>query len=252
MKTPIILLFLLFPSAFSQSSPSSPPQSTTIVAQETAVLCAGVPIADALLTGTATWTMGSDNQTGQVTLKARAIGQSRVDLAIGNGVRSEIRINDPLNPQYTTLAGGQWSTRAIHNSWVDANWFFPALSALTVGPQNGFVLNSISDSSHLFAQLQLSNQTSRIIGELQTLSVVLYDIDPSTKLPTGLHFYTHPDDNMLANIPVDLLFSDYRNVSGVEVPFRIQRYLNGTLQLDITISSVTINPGLTDADFAAN
>lgn len=234
-------------------SPSNPvSQPSSIAAQETAALCPQGAITDVLLSGTASWTMGSDNEIGQVVLKARARGQSRIDLALGGGPRSEIRTNDPLNPQYETLASGQWASRAYHNSWVDANWFFPALSALVVGPHNGFVLGTVSDSAHLYAQFQIANQRPGITSQIQALSTVLYEVEPSTLLPAAIHFYTHPDDNLVVNIPIDVHFSDYRVVSGVQVPFRIQRYVNGTLQLDVTISSATINPGLADSDFSTN
>jgi hypothetical protein len=244
-------LMLLISTSVSLAQTPSVSQSASIVAQETAVLCPQGPITDVLMTGTASWTMGSDSQTGQVTLKARAIGQSRIDLALESGARSEIRINDPSNPLFETLAGGQWTTRAIHNSWVDANWFFPALSALVVGPNNNFGLGSIS-ASQAYSQFQITNLKPAITSQIETLGTVLYDLDPTSHLPTALHFFTHPDENFAANIPADVLFSNYQLVSGVQVPFRIQRYLNGTLQLDITISSVTINPGLTNSDFAAN
>jgi hypothetical protein len=244
-----VLLSLTFISVSFGQTPGV--QSASIVAQETAVLCPQGPITDVLLTGTASWSMSSDNQTGQVTLKARARGQSRIDLALGNGSRSEIRINDPLSPQYETLANGQWTTRAVHNSWVDANWFFPALSALVVGPGNSFGLGSTS-AYQVYSQFQTTNQKPAINSQIQTLSTVLYDLDSTSQLPAAVHFFTHPDENMLANIPVDVVFSNYQLVSGVQVPFRIQRYFNGTLQLDITLSSVTVNPGLTDSDFGTN
>jgi len=247
----IAFAFLLFVPICSVAQGT---QSSTIATKEASVLCPQVVISGAVLTGTASWTMGSDKQTGQVVLKARANGQSRADLALGSGPRSEIRINSQQNPQYETLAGGQWTTRAFHNSWVDANWFFPALSALVVGPQNGYSLVYASDSFHVYSQFQVANQKPSVTTQVQTLSTVLYDLDSTTQLPTALHFYTHPESDFGVNIPVDVRFSNYQVVSGVQVPFRIQRFLNGTLQLDITISSVAINPNpaLTDSDFAAN
>ncbi len=171
--------------------------------------------------------MGSDIQTGEVTLKARASGQSRINLSLGGVPRSEIRINDPLNPLFETFAGGQWTTRAPHNSWVDANWFFPALSALVVGPQKGFALGSISDSSHLYSQFQITGQKAGVASQIQNLSSVLYKVDPSTLFPVALHFVFHPDSDFGVSIPVDVQFSDYRTVSGVQVPFRIEHTSTG-------------------------
>jgi hypothetical protein len=247
----IVLFTVLFaPLVAGQTSAPVTSQSASIAAQEAAALCPQGIIADVLLTGTASRFVTLDNETGQVVLQARAKGQRRIDLALGSGTRTEIRINDSLNPQFATLVAGQWVTGAIHNSWVDANWFFPALSALVVGPVNSFNLGFASDSSHLFSQFQIANQRPGITSEIQNLSTVLYDVDASTHLPAALHFFTHPDDDLNVKTPVDVEFSDYRVVNGVQVPFRIQRYVNGTLQLDI--ASVTINPGLLDSDFSTN
>ena len=121
------------------------------------------------------------------------------------------------------LPGAKRTTRAPHNSWVDANWFFPALSALVVGPQKGFALGSISDSSHLYSQFQITGQKAGVASQIQNLSSVLYKVDPSTLFPVALHFVFHPDSDFGVSIPVDVQFSDYRTVSGVQVPFRIQR-----------------------------
>ena len=201
--------------------------------------------------GTATWIAGSDQETGQIVLKAQS-GRSRVDFASASQSFSEIRVFDSLEPRYQTLAGGKWVTHAIHNSWVDPNWFFPALSTLVAGSQNGVTLASTPDSSHLYARFQIPNQKPAITSEVQNLSTVLYDLDASTRLPTGLHFYTHPDEDLGTNIPVDVLFSDYRAVNGVQVPFHMQRYVNGTLQLEINLSTATLNAGVSDNDFVAN
>ena len=250
MRVYFLLFTLVFNSLISAQTPAA--SSAAIQAQEMAALCPQGPVTDVLLTGTASWTMGSDNQSGTITMKARSQA-SRVDLALGGGVRSEIRINDPLNPLFETSArGGKWTTRAIHNSWVDANWFFPALSSLIVGLQNGFNLGTVSDPSHLFSQFQIPAQKPVVTSQIQSISTVVYDIDPSSKLPTAMHFFAHPDEDFGVNIPVDVQFSGYKPVNGVQVPFHIQRYYNGTLQLDITIFTVTINPGLTAADFIAN
>jgi len=71
-----------------------------------------------------------------------------------------------------------------------------------------------------------------------------YYIDPQSFLPLIVRFNTHADDDAERDIPVEIRFADYRYVSGVRVPFRIQKLLNGSVILDITVTSATINSGL--------
>jgi hypothetical protein len=52
------------------------------------------------------------------------------------------------------------------------------------------------------------------------------------------------------DIPVEIRFGDYKSVNGFLVPFRIQRVLQGMLNLDLTVTSATVNVGLADSDFA--
>jgi hypothetical protein len=59
-------------------------------------------------------------------------------------------------------------------------------------------------------------------------------------LPSALSYTVHPDDNVGIDIPVTILYSDYRTVDGVAIPFRVQRYFNGTLSLDITLNNAVV------------
>src|SRR5207249_11619003 len=79
---------------------------------------------------------------------------------------------------------------------------------------------------------------------LQNASRVELYIDAVTNLPTALVYNTHPDKNLAQDIPVEVRFSDYRLVDGVQVPFQIKKYLNRTLVLDVQISSAAVNSGL--------
>jgi hypothetical protein len=48
---------------------------------------------------------------------------------------------------------------------------------------------------------------------------------------------------------MEIEFSDYRAVNGVQYPFEIKKSMNGTPWTTITIQTVTFNNGLSDADF---
>lgn len=205
-------------------------------------------LTDVQLSGNAAWHMGSDEDSGQVVLKARRDGKSRIDLQLGSGTRSEIQINDKLEPQTFVYNGSAWKQSAVHNSWVDANWFFPAFSTAATASERDFVLSS-ANSRSVRAQFNVGGQKPNMTKLINILSITDTDFDPATSLLTKMRWVTHPDDDLNVSIPVEVRYADYRDVKGVKVPFHIQRYFNGTLQLDITIDSVVINPGLSVSDF---
>jgi hypothetical protein len=64
-----------------------------------------------------------------------------------------------------------------------------------------------------------------------------------------MDFQTHPDNNLGQDIPVHIRYLDYRSVNGIQVPFRVQKFLNGTLSLDLQFDSASFNTGLTANSF---
>ena len=87
---------------------------------------------------------------------------------------------------------------------------------------------------------------------LVTLSSTDVYLDSSSLLPVAFAFNTHPDNNSLLNIPVEIDFSNYQAVNGAQIPFHIQKFLNGSLFLDMTIQSAAVNSGLTTSTFSSN
>lgn len=205
---------------------------------------------DVTMSGTAIWHIGSDNETGTITFKATRDGKSRMDLALGSAQKSEIRINDPVRPKALFFDGTRWQTSALHNSWTDANWFFPPFAATATANERSFTLSQVNNSVR--AQFNVAGQEASTASLIRILSITDSALDPATHLLTTTRWAGHPDNDFNVSVPVEVRFSDYRNVGGVEVPFRIERYINGTLQLEITISSIGLNPGLSNNDFTAN
>jgi hypothetical protein len=128
----VCLLCLLSSLALAQGVPASDPKAVALAAQSMAALTSGTTIGDVTLTGTVTWG-GSD--TGTATLSALGTGESRMDLALTSGTRTEIR------DAQTGAHLGQWFAPnnasgyfAAHNCFIDAVWFFPALGSLAAGP----------------------------------------------------------------------------------------------------------------------
>jgi hypothetical protein len=254
-----LTLFVAFENySLAQNQTASDPQALAYAARSIAALTGGTQISDLTLTGSVIWTAGSDTESGTAALKALGATESRMDLVLTGGTHSEIR------DASTGTALGQWILPgnssgyfSPENCFTDPVWFFPALGSLTAGPSvvllyvgqethNGVTVQHIQSHSTASAQLPPPGPT------VQQLSTVDFYLDSDTLLPSAVVFNSHPDTDASTNILIEIDFSGYQTNGGLMVPQRIQRYLQGTLAVDMSITGVTVNSGLTMSEFAIN
>jgi hypothetical protein len=247
----IISLFVLASLAVGQNPPASDPQAVVYAAQSIAALTGGIAINDATLSGNSTWSAGSDNETGSGTFLAKGTNESRIDLALSGGSRSEIRANVAGAPQGEWIStDGTSSPYAAFNCWADAVWFFPGLSSLA-GVNPNTVLNYVGQETHNGAAVQhlrsyLYLPTQPLAQQSSTMDFYL---DSASLLPVAIVFNIHPDNDASVNLPIKVDLFNYQVVNGVQVPFHIQRSLNSSVALDFVVTSATINSGLPDSNF---
>jgi hypothetical protein len=239
----------------SQPVPTSDPQALSLAQKSIAALTGGTPITDVTISANVTSILGSDNETGTGTIRAKGNTESRVDLSLTTGIRSEVR--DTANG----VPAGAWSTNgnastamAQHNAWIDAAWFFPPLSSLsqTANPQFVFVYVGQEQHDGLPVQHIRSYQVpvSAVTNSLITsLSAMDFYLDPNSYLPLAIGFNQHADKNIGVTVPVEIRFANYQAVNGIQVPFHFQQLLNGSLILDATVTSAAFNTGLLDSTF---
>lgn len=84
---------------------------------------------------------------------------------------------------------------------------------------------------------------------IQHLSRTDIYFDLTTSLPIAVLFNIHPDKDVFLDIPISIQFSNYQAVTRAAVPLRVQRYLNGALDLDLQFGDVTLNSGLNPSAF---
>jgi len=252
----LILLFTISTVAglaTAQNTPTSDPQALSMAAQTVASLSGGLAISDLTLSGNASWVAGSDKESGTVTLLAKGFSESRVDLNLSGGTRSEIRnANGSLNAGNWIGIDGVSHAISPHNCLTDATWFFPALGTLAaVKASSSLVLSYIGLENVQQTSLQhIRSQTYNTSWPAaKQLSAIDFYLDSQTFLPTVVTFSEHPDHDETVNIAVEVMFSDYRNVSGATIPFHIQRYVNNSLALDIQVTSAIVNSGIPDSQF---
>jgi len=230
-------------------------QALTVLAQAVAALQGAAPIVDVTLSGSVRRIAGSDDETGSAVFKAVANGSSMLTLNFASGTLNEVRTNSDKGPV------GSWSgpdgashPSAYHNLFTDVGVFptllvagFVKSSAVVslVGPETQDGANVL----HLSAYQQIPALSGNDSSLSQRLSQTEIFLDATTLLPHAIAFNIHPDDNSLLNIPVIVVFSDYRSVNGAQVPFHVQKSLNNTLALDLQLSSAAINTGVSASDF---
>jgi hypothetical protein len=257
MRFLLIGFLLLAPAAYPQTSPAptaSSPQAVALGSQAMSALTGSVQVSDVTLTGTATRTAGSDIESGSVSLKALGSGQARLDLTVAGGTRSEIRNLDSNSaPQGSWIAlDGSVHTMPIHNCVTDAAWFFPALSVLSQLSNPNLLVTYVGNETRGGVSVQHLHfvvQTPDPTGLLQQLSAEDIYLDASSNLPVAVTFNAHPDNDAGTNIPVEVDFSNYQQVNGVQIPFHVQKFLNGTLFLDLSVQSAVLNSGIPQSAF---
>jgi len=229
------------------------PQAVVVVTQSLAALTGTTALSDITLQGNASYTAGSDEETGTVTLLASGNLLSNSSLSLISGPRVEIRNG----------AAGVWSgfdgvqyAMALHNCWPDAGWFYPGLSFAALATDTGLGLAYVGPETkngfsviHIQLFRVVSNAPQDFTAAVQTLSTEDLYVDASSALPLFLDYNVHPDSDYNHSIPVEIAFSGYQQMGGVSVPARVQKFFNGTLLLDLSISSAVINSGLPASDF---
>jgi hypothetical protein len=229
------------------------PQALTLIASSLKALTGGVAVNNVIVQASANYVAGSDEETGTATLTASGNQQSLVQLNLSGGTRQETR-NGPA---------GAWSgpdgtphSMATHNCWTDASWFFPALTleAIASDPQTAVSYLGTDTSKgtpllHLQVTRAPAGQAADVTALILTLSTMDIYFDPQSLLPVVLDFNTHPDVDAGTNLPVEIQFGNYQNSNGALVPLRMQKFLQRTLLLDLTVSNVLVNSGVSASVF---
>jgi|SRR5580704_2964811 hypothetical protein len=133
-----------------------------------------------------------------------------------------------------------------------AEFPIPLLSALLNDPNTSFqyvgaeISNGLSLEHVRTWNSFASSPTHSVLSSFSTRDIW---IDTSSGLVQKISFAKRAAQGASPSIPVTLVFSDYRVVSGVAYPHSIKKSVNGTPWATITIQSVTFNNGLNDSQF---
>jgi hypothetical protein len=242
----------LAPGALAQGSAPGGTSASGALSQLSMAFSSGTVVQSITLTGNATWYAGSLVDAGTVTLTAASDGSSQMQLALATtGQRTESQVGSGSS------ATCQWMGNddvvynvAPVNCWRPTVWFLPAISLQpslipsylgTVDLGQSTVGTNSNVYHHLQSQLAFNGLPDSISTQVTQQSTTDLGLDPTSFLPAVLAYSVLPDSGAQTSVAIQVLYSNYQTVNGVQIPFHIQRYVNGSLQLDIFVSSAQSN-----------
>lgn len=243
---PCLALFLPLSSEVPAQTPTV--EAATTIARASQAFSAGKPVTSVEMTGTAKWTVGSTEDSGPAKLTANISGENRAefDLSQGTRVESQSSIGDGRTCTWSGKDGIAHDVSTA-DCWTATVWFLPQLALQGNGQQAKLNVQS-TDATHVRHQVAFPSEVASsqpaaaaLYSRIQKWSQTDLTLDPATALPSTLKYMIHPDDNSFLNINVEIHYSQYRNISGVELPTHIERYINGSLQLSLDIDSAVIS-----------
>jgi hypothetical protein len=259
----VLVLLFAFGSNLAraqQTATTSPPAASTegafFLQKALLALAPSTPTTDVTLSGTVRRIAGSDDESGTVVLRALAGTGSRLDLTLPSGTRSEIR-----NTSSVPISGSWSSADGIshpivqYNLVADPSWS-PAFPVASFVASQSAVLTNLGQETkngsaviHIAASLQFPGRSAKSATFLNHLSETQIYLDAATFLPVAVGFNIHPDGNSSIDIPVEMDYSNYQSVNGAQIPFRVQKFINNSLALDLQFDSATVNSGLSATTF---
>jgi hypothetical protein len=257
----VCFLSLLLPAGVLAQEPAAgrDSQAVALLARSLRTLTNGEPVRDVTLTGSARRIAGSDDETGQITAKAVATGETRVDYEYASGRRSESRMSSPTG-MVESWSGPDGAKHGVvpHNVAPVSTWFFPAAELQAWEQAPGITAQYVGrekrggrDVEHITIGKPVAalHHPKVMLTLLQKAARVELYLDAGTGLPFAIVYNTHSDKNLAQDIPVEIRFPDYRLVDGVQVPYQIHKYLNRARVLDVQVTTAVLNSGLSPSSF---
>ena len=252
----LALLLTPPPSSAQQSPPPQrDPQGLAVLKQ--AIAAAGGSnalgsVQDFTASGSITYFWADQQVEGSVMLRGRGTNEFRLDANLPQGTRSW-----PVSKGEGSLleATGARSSIPFSNSWNLGSLSAPHLGMLAA-------LSDTSMSVVLVGQTAVANKqvydvrlqksftlTEDLTGELSRWTSKDYLIDSENFMLMATQDVENSNDAPWQSFKHQVLFSDYRAVNGVILPFLIIETINGQQTWKVQITSITLNTGLTDSAF---
>jgi outer membrane lipoprotein-sorting protein len=195
-----------------------------------------------------------DEVSGTVTVRGRGLSQFRIDATLPEGVRTVIASKDAsfvAQPDGTVQPIPRDSAKVLRSMTLP----YPVLiAAIQDSWASVEFLGLVDHGGKQVYDIRIERvlpKRNDIDGLLRKQSVRDVFIDPTSFLVTSTLTVLDPTADGPGGVPHEILFSNYQAVNGLAIPFSITETVRGGQQLlTMQLSQVSINTGLTDADFS--
>jgi len=234
----------------AQPPPQRDPQAVAILQQTFTAMGGHVP-ADSVATGSIELVEGSKTERGTIRILTRGLDQSAEHIQTPGGyqavIYSRIQANALLGAEVKVF------TLELASSSQSPNFPLLVLAAAVNNPDSAFQYVGIeavgTARAHHIRFWNTFSSTPKL-AHLAAFSAKNIWIDISSGLPIKLAYDRRAGGGAEPRIPMEVHYSDYRNVGGVLYPFLLETSCNGTPWTTTRISSVNLNTGLSEAAFS--
>ena len=225
------------------------PQAVAVLQRSVAAMASTTP-SDSSASGTVTIVEGSTIQTGPIQILTRGTGQASETLTLPQGQRAVIYSNGDAKE----VNGAQSSNPVLELIVTDQCPDFPLPLLLSALNNSDFAFHYVGQETLNAASVQHIQIWNTFASNPRLQKLAPFSqrdlwFDSTSSLPLRIGYSRRAGGGAVPAIPVEIFFSDYRNLGGVLYPFQINKSINGTPWQTITIQSVSFNTGLTDSEF---
>ncbi len=231
-------------------------QQALMILKQALKAAGGVDLLNSIqdFTGNGTITYFWDDQVnGNVTVRGRGTAQFRIDATLPGGERT-VTVNKGVGSVTET----DGTVRSIpHPSALKlGSMTFPYMPLLLATQDVSMSITYVGLVDHGGQQAQdiriqkIYSATEDPQGDRSRLTSRDVFLDPNTSLVIGISDVIDPASGDSQGVRHEVLFSDYRTVNGMAIPFSITETVREQALFTMQLTQISFNSGLTDADFA--
>lgn len=251
------LLLLAIP-VHAQTPLSAPVRDTQAIAmiQQSLQAMGGTQsvttLQDSRATGTVSYLTAGGTVSAPVVIECKGTRMVRWGVQTPNGDRVRILNHGQAVMQ---LPNGKVRRLSASNTLAERVSHIPVLSLLSEWSNPSVELHYLGPamvSGHPAVEVSMAYASGSIPAEVERtrkLTQTFFYFDQAAGTLSKMEYQNFAEGDDRFSQKVEVLFSDYKMVTGVAVPFRQDEYDDGRLAFSLVLSSVAFNVGIADSDF---
>ncbi len=180
-------------------------------------------------------TLGKD----MLRVESESLEGKSVFVMNGQGAAMKVGFEEPQRIPRMSVAGVGITHVPVLS--ILADWADPGIKLEYLGAEK----EEAGAYHHVRMQRRLADGHS--LGEYESPCDIY--LDPLTFLVAKLVYSVRPPANLLLSEPIEVHYGEYRNVSGILVPFHVTYTLKGQLLSEYRITSFAVNQRPSETDF---